>query len=133
MKKIISIITICCIIFGFGIGLEKNALAQNGNQGIVVSTSGEVNSNDLVQPNASAVGIFVAGVLVGYVVDGVIQYATGYSAAYWISLGLSNMETKIKNYVKSYKPVQLHVSRDGTLKGCVTFPCAIQSSIPTYE
>lgn len=126
MKKLVSIITICCVVFGFGIGLENNVFAQNGNQGIVVSSTGEVSTNDLVQPNAGAVTIFVAGIVVGYVVDGVIQYATGYSAAYWVSLGLSNMETKIKNYVKSNNPVQLHVSKDGTLRGCVTFPCAIQ-------
>ncbi|WP_099950514.1 hypothetical protein [Ezakiella peruensis] len=60
--------------------IHKINNANNGNVKISEFTDYEI---ELL--GATAVLIFVAGILVGYLVDGVIIYETGQSAGYWVS------------------------------------------------
>lgn len=53
----------------------------------------EINQISSTTPRAlSTIIIFVTGVVIGYVVDGVLIYETGYSGGQWVSYGLNALE-----------------------------------------
>ncbi len=77
-----------------------------------------VERNNIDIKSSSTVVIFVLGVLTGYIVDGVIIYATGQSAGQWVSDALSYF-AKYKGVVKNIfctKTEVTHISNSG---GCV--------------
>ncbi len=102
MKKFVSMILAFLIVFNFtivnaktenSIGIKeaktkhelikkihKLDYLESGNLKI-----SEFNKNEIELMVASSVLIFVAGIVVGYLIDGVIIYETGHSAGYWVS------------------------------------------------
>ena len=76
------------------------------------------NTNSEVEQNsASAVAIFVGGVLVGYLVDGVIEYTTGHNASYWVANGLEWVEKALVG--TTYPPgYYIIVTKEGNMSVC---------------
>lgn len=80
------------------------------------------------QPMAiSEVVIFFGGLAIGWVIDGVISYKTGKAPSEWIAWGLAETERKVRN--ASQNRILVVVSFDGTIMGCSSYPCPIQSSV----
>ena len=68
------------------------------------STSIEIlNSDNNFQDRSSSLAVFFGGVVVAWVVDGVIEYTTGKPPASWISYGLERIEKYIKSEAKLTK------------------------------
>lgn len=83
-------------------------------------------SNDSVQPNSiSGISIFFGGMVVGWLSDGVITYATGKAPSEWVAFGITKVENKIRSLSKN--TIQVIVSRDGSVSGCMKFPCPIRA------
>lgn len=51
----------------------------------------ESNDDNDIAPAAvgPAVAVFVGGILVGFVVDGVVIYSTGFSSSQWVAIGIA--------------------------------------------
>lgn len=136
--KALKIFIICSLLITMtsAFQLNKNVSAAETNvqqslERVYISNDGKVINLEDIEVGEYAVtgvAIFVGGVIFGYVADGVIKYTTGHSAADWVAMGLSGMEAKIKKYVGTAKTGKIHVSSNGQLSGCVTYPCAITRS-----
>ncbi|MDO5738473.1 MAG: hypothetical protein Q4P65_04420 [Eubacteriales bacterium] len=70
---------------------------------------------NLEPASVSGVAIFIAGILVGYIIDGLVIVATGQSAgqwvaeAYiWVNKGIHNMVTKLIGHILNGKAVITH-------------------------
>lgn len=61
------------------------------------------------------IAIFVGGILVGYIVDGVIIYATGQPSAEWIARGMRAAQNYLSKNPKHKSTV--HVTKDGAIMG----------------
>ena len=61
-------------------------------------------------PQVSEVVIFLAGVVVGYIIDGTIIYATGHSAGEWVAIAL-------KYYNDNPNVSSIHISSSGRVHG----------------
>lgn len=83
------------------------------------------------EAQAAGITIFFGGIVVGMVINGGIQYATGYSAEYWIAQGLHNIEAKLISLAPSYTPdYYMQVNRNGTVTSlCAISPCRGYDSI----
>lgn len=83
-------------------------------------------SDESVQPKAiSKIVIYFLDVVVGYVVDGVITYVSGKAPSDWVAFGITKTENKIRSLSKN--TIQIIISRDGTVSGCMKFPCPIRT------
>lgn len=77
------------------------------------------------QPRSVAgVAIFFGGIVVGWVADGVISYATGKSPAEWTKIGLEKIESSIKNLPQGATRVE--VDAQGRVKYCYPGGCQIE-------
>lgn len=50
-----------------------------------------------IKDRSAAVVIFFGGIVVGWVIDGTIKYATGHAPSEWVSIGLGKVESYIKS------------------------------------
>lgn len=83
-------------------------------------------SDNSVQPQAlSKVAIYFWNTVVAYITDGVITYVTGKAPTEWVVLGITKIENKIRSLSKN--TIQVIVSRDGSVSGCMKFPCPIRA------
>ena len=143
--KLISIATIFTLMFqlvSFGSANAKLNTSEGNNPSefeiklvYMDDQSSDLIKSDLVEPQWVQIGIFFGGMLMGYVVDGVIQYTTGRSAADWVQYGLGIlMEQRIVAYASNVSSGSvIVVSNTGSLSSCVSFPCNIMSSNPSEE
>ncbi|WP_042475055.1 hypothetical protein [Bacillus ndiopicus] len=97
---------------------------------IYASTPKPIVSNveETIQPQAAQVAIFFGGIVVAWIGDGIITYATGRPPAGWIAMGLSSVEQKIKSFDKNNilsRPIQ--VSSNGQVSGCIAYPCMVST------
>lgn len=79
------------------VSVNINSLTSRTNA-MVISPILEEQNNQLNSESAlsvSATTIFLAGIVVGFVVDGVVIWSTRHSAAEWTSIGL----TYLSNYI----------------------------------
>ena len=60
--------------------------------------------------------VFVAGVLVGYIIDGVIIYASGHSVGEWTAIALDYYFSN-QYLFDSGELSSIHISSDGTIHG----------------
>ena len=76
---------VCAILIVSLFALSTVGAFASSNEALKVSYLAKQNTG--VQPDgiAVSVAVFVAGVLVGYIVDGVIIYETGQSAGEWVA------------------------------------------------
>lgn len=80
-----------------------------------------------VAPQSAAVAVFFAGMVVAWVVDGTIKYATGRAPSDWVALGRKTIEQSIRNLAKSgYRSI--NVSQNGYASGCIAYPCMIREA-----
>lgn len=89
------------------------------------SSNHEINKDDIVSPNSvTGVAIFFGGMAVGWVVDGIITYNTGRAPSEWVALGLATVESRILSLSRrGFR--NIHVSTNGQVSGCITFPCML--------
>ncbi|HLR39201.1 MAG TPA: hypothetical protein VK068_02290, partial [Jeotgalicoccus sp.] len=101
--------------------------------------SQEINSNqnlhnENVEPQAAGVLIFFAGIAVGYIIDGVVIYKTGYSSSYWIAQGLNGIREALSNLPKIANGSFVIVQQNGNLEICnESGYCAISTKNPDYK
>lgn len=72
----------------------------------------------------ATVGISFKGVLVGWLIDGAIEYISGSAPSEWVAMGLTTIENRIRAAGRNNFP-SIHVSVNGTVGGCITFPCML--------
>lgn len=92
---------------------------------------GEVISiDDYTTQSTGRIPITFKGLIVGWLIDGIIEYVTGRAPSEWISRGLSTIESKIRAAGnRSFR--NIYVSVNGSVSGCIKFPCML--SIGTEE
>ncbi|OCK15544.1 hypothetical protein A8L52_11535 [Enterococcus faecalis] len=75
------------------------------------------NDDTDIQPRSiiGGIAIFVVGILAGYIVDGVIIYATGQPSAEWIARGMRAAQNYLSKNPKHKSTV--HVTKDGAIMG----------------
>lgn len=78
-----------------------------------IEIPGENNGGECETQSVSGVLVFIAGILAGYVIDGVFVYATGYSAAELTSMAISRILGHAENSTTS----RIHVDEDGNIIG----------------
>lgn len=92
---------------------------------------GEVISvEDYTTQSTKRISITFKDLIIGWLIDGTIEYVTGRAPSEWISWGLSTIESRIRAAGRNQIP-SIYVSRDGTVNGCFTFPCML--SVGTEE
>lgn len=113
--RIIGVLSIILtLLFSFSFSHIANAEAQvqvpynqelhydtmeEYNEALNSGVFSEPNDDDpLITPTAlvGATAVFVGGILVGFVVDGVIISSTGFSAGEWIAIGIAHSMCKAK-------------------------------------
>lgn len=104
--------------------LFQNAFAPGSNEIETFS----INNSPTEAVALGGITIFFAGMAIGWVVDGVITYSTGKAPSEWVAWGLSSMEAKVRS--ASQNRILVIVSADGSVSGCVSYPCPIMSSVP---
>ena len=108
--KLTAVVLSCLMIFSL---ISTSVFAANTTLEFVEGTSIDFNTDSQILIDSKLVGpvlVFFAGVLVGYIIDGVIVYVSGRSAAEWVSLALG--------YYKKNKGVKtIHVSKSGQVHG----------------
>ncbi|CAM5219136.1 hypothetical protein UACE39S_03227 [Ureibacillus acetophenoni] len=83
--------------------------------------------------------VYFAQEAVGDVIDGTVQYFTGAPPAQWVTWGLERIERDIKSVYWQFRNNNtipwrgIEVSRDGSVYGCVTFPCMVESFVEEEE
>lgn len=100
MTYFVRILTRVVLMSCLVVSVNINSLTSSTNA-MVISPILEVQNNQLNSESAlsvSATTIFLAGIIVGYVVDGVVIWSTGHSAAEWTSIGLTHLSNYI-NYL----------------------------------
>ncbi|EAF9011745.1 hypothetical protein AX805_12935 [Listeria monocytogenes] len=82
-----------------------------------VTLLGNPDNDTDIQPRSiiGGIAIFVGGILAGYIVDGVIIYATGQPSAEWIARGMRAAQNYLSKNPKHKSTV--HVTKDGTIMG----------------
>lgn len=80
---------------------------------------------------ATSVAVFFGGIVVAWLIDGVIEYTTGHNASFWVAKGLSNMESKIKSYGSGLpNGYVIDVQSNGALRSCIQAPCQLYGVAP---
>ena len=139
--SIAAIFTLMFQIISFGSANAKLNTSEGNNQSefevklvYLDDQNSDLIKSDIVEPQWIQVAVFFGGMLMGYLVDGVIQYTTGRSAADWVSYGLGSlMESKIINYGRNLSGGSIVVSSTGSLSSCASFPCPIMHNNPSEE
>lgn len=82
-----------------------------------VTLLGNPDNDTDIQPRSiiGGIAIFVVGILAGYIVDGVIIYATGQPSAEWIARGMRATQNYLSKNPKHKSTV--HVTKDGAIMG----------------
>lgn len=95
------------------------------------SVGAESKINSEISPEGAGVAIFFGGVVVGYVVDGAIQYSTGNSAADWVEEGFQNTEDYILSVSSGMTSGSVTVSDTGQVTSCPhnSGPCPLPTQL----
>ena len=118
MKKTISILL--ALVFAFSVVstavAERNIRFEcRSNDGIEqLEIMREIEKIESTMGIGSDVAVFFAGILVGYVIDGIFTYVTGgQSIAQFTSAQIS----RVVSYVRSHFVTKVHVSSSGYIHG----------------
>ena len=81
---------------------------------------------DNVETYANWKKVFFKGTLVGWFVDGAIEYVTGTAPSDWVVMGLQRIEDDVISYLKTPLYSQAMVNSQGKVSAdCVVYPCPI--------
>lgn len=108
---------------------------SNVHMDLISDNSTDVSDLGFAEPEAITITIKFGSMVVGWIVAGVITWATGRPPSEWIAIGIDyvvNQIVNVYNYLVSRGGGQIHVSSNGQVSGCITFPCAIQAREPAY-
>lgn len=89
-----------------------------------------ISVEDYTTQSTKKIPITFKDLLIGWLIDGTIEYITGRAPSEWVSWGLGTIESRIRAAGRNQIP-SIYVSRDGTVSGCFTFPCML--SVGTEE
>lgn len=140
MKKNLKFLPLICIMLVSLFVLNPvNSLAQTNNtfpnekefEELDDSMSSIEQDNEGIEPHNNFKKVFFSGMLVGWYINGGIDYLTGKAPAAWVSWGLKNIENKIIGYLNTPLYSQAMVNSAGVVTAkCVVYPCPITSSDP---
>lgn len=108
-KNLAIILSVLCLFYSLPIATQASTIS-------FVPIRTEYGSEIAPQGIGTGVAIFVAGILVGYIVDGVIIYETGQSAGEWVSAVLEYYNAN-KAAFDSGQMTTIHVSSSGRVHG----------------
>lgn len=101
-----------CIIIVLALAFSSLTCIASAND-IAAPTFSEVTIEQSASPRSvGAVVVLLAGVIIGYVIDGVIVYATGHSAAELTAQWIRGILAAVKNNPKA---TSVHVSSSGAI------------------
>ena len=69
----------------------------------IVDVFDSVAQNQIEPQSISGATLFLTGIVVGYLIDGVVIWATGHSAADWTAIGLQNLSNYASNLILHFK------------------------------
>ena len=97
------------------LGISVPSYAYNSN---VVSENIQFENSYVDSSRVAPVVVFVGGILVGYIIDGVLIYATGYDGG---ELAASLIDKIMKFHIKYPQYTSIHVSSSGKIHGGMSF------------
>ncbi|WOV87210.1 hypothetical protein QWT69_15335 [Sporosarcina oncorhynchi] len=117
MKIVIIKHFLVMLLFFLLVGLTQTSYVSASKFTLTSPSDELISANGEVQELGGGVGVFLAGILIGYLVDGAIQYTTGHSAADWVAYGLEHLEGWFtgKSYPTGY---YITVTAQGNLSIC---------------
>lgn len=114
MAKKSRLVTTICLILVLSIFSTTTAMAASNIDPVYTKNGSNFNEPGIVRPQSAGVAVFVAGIIVGYVIDGIFIYATGHSVG---ELTAAQIDKIVKFVKKNPQYTTVHMSSSGDIFG----------------
>ena len=114
MAKKSRLVTTICLILVLSIFSTTTAMAASNIDPVYTKNGSNFNEPEIVRPQSAGVAVFVAGIIVGYVIDGIFIYASGHSVG---ELTAAQIDKIVKFVKKNPQCTTVHMSSSGDIFG----------------